>query len=1112
MEQLIEGRLSARSAKNAVLDPDALSPAERQSIADRLEAAVGESSVGRAMARTVANPWVWLFFLTTPIGSGSTLLGRSGVALFEVAREFAPAVRKRGSLLANLGLMTNAQVVRGSEMSAVAHDFERHMKTAMSGPALAKMQRSLGRVYEAAGLSPDKSWTEYALLDPRRDKAKRLQIALAAALERWHEGSAGRLVPVWDGKARTFKLVAEAPPVPIHGDPYKVLKEFEGGVELVDDIRQALNERAELLVSDGERGLLRMLAGQGLKAVGEASGPSWVGAGVTNRLRAMMAEAEKITDPIKRFEAEDRIRDAAATVLLGPFKANQQSYLPRNVVDTYLGDTKLTRPVTYGSNPVATTSGRQVARGIRGVMYHPDDLKAAAEVFGMTKALDEAIQRSERAFNRRVERNAQFRVTRVDPVQGLKRYFDATSRDYAMFVAPISDEVRQVNLLKQRGYGIVPETGVASWRGGADLNMPIGDVEKSHLAPIGGLSLADVINQVWATSPDKHFRATVRDSIVPHLMGRLRPEYTITRVAIEQSRRWVGALANSAVGRAIEGAGKLGQRVVDDMKRYAADETTLGQAGTVVRGLTRTLYAGHLGLNAASAVINATQPLLFAGSWIGYRHVLGAYADAAKEMLSYLGARAAQGFRVLTPAEKHAMMSKHFSFVTATEDYLGISNTAEELLEGVTFSAVGHSHRKPSATALAFEYIMKGFEKAEHMNRLVTAHALRRARGFGTGLEALDNPAFRSEVRDFVQETQYGSHWMNVPQAFLPKPRGSELPGGGWLANALVRQFLSFPLRSLVGATSVSSRLGGRSGYQRWLGVANDAVRGMAASAVMVEIGKALVGADLTRAGFASAVTDVLPGLSDGRFVANEGPIPIPPVIDVPFKVIQGVLGDDATLLKTQLSRVVPGGIGLSRAMGVLPDLGHTFGALQKTYADWNTRTPDGLIPLFDKQTGALLNYADPVSLILKSLGLDFGGAGDQRVVQSLLKNRDAAVSLRQAAVAGLLNGDMRAFNDARDEYHRKFGVPMTISKDQLRSAWRQRNVGRTERILDSLPRDIRRQFTDFVASSMGRRTGMDPAIFAARDTSTQRTAEGRPTAFDVYAPFTDSAGTPQGR
>lgn len=1094
-EQLFDGELTARSAKNTVMNPEALSPKERDSIADRLKVAMGDSGVGRAMAGIVANPWVWLFFLTTPAAS------RGGHTLFDVAKQYAPAVRTRTPALASLGMMTNAQVVRGSEVADTAFAIERQMRKVLSAPSLNKFQDSVRNVFGKAGLDPEIAWRDYAVGDPRREVAKRLTVSLQAAMEQWHKGSAGRVRPVYNKASKSLELVEEAPPIAGRiADPMTVLKEFDGGEQLVKDIRAALDERANYMTEDGVKGMLRMIAGARLQSVGGHVSHEVAGGKLVARLQGMIERAEKITDPVKRAARFKEIEGHADTILLQPYMKNRHAYLPRNTTDTYINGVKQDRAVTLETNPIATLSARQAPRGQKPLLYHPDDLEAVAEVLGDSPELRKQIDDARSQMAARDARNQPYRVARIDPIAAVRRHMDSTSRDYAMFVAPLDEEVLLANRNKPRGKGGVPGTHM-SWRGGEDLNKTIDEVRNGAMAPLGGISNADVINQAWATSPDKHFRATVRDSIVPHIMGRLRPEYAVTRMAIEQSKRAMSALAESPIGSALANSGKTGASIVDQMKKYAATDTTLGDAGGVTRHLSRLLYASHLGVNASSAVINLSQPLLFAGSWAGYKHTLAAYGDAFKEMTGYIKERADEGFKVLSPSEKAARARRHFSFVTADEDMLGITDTAEELLEGMTFSATGHAGAKPNTETRIFELFMKGFEKTEHMNRLITAHTLKRARGFQNSVQATRSPQFRSELRQFVQETQYGSHWMNVPQRFLPKAKGSDLPGGGWTSNGLVRMFLSFPLRSMVAGTAVSSKLAGREGGERWTGLANDFLRGMAASAIMYEVGKATLGADLSRAGYASAVTDIVPGLSQGRYSAQEGPIPIPPVIDIPFKAMQGVLGDDADLLRTQISRVIPGGVALSRAMGIAPAVPLVGPLAQKSFANWQTRSPEGLVPLF-KADGSLIGYEEPVSLVLKGLGMDFGAASDSKLAASLLQNREAANQIRSQAIAGMLNGNAAQVKRAQAEYQRKFGVPLSISKEQMRSAWRQRNVGRPERILDSLPRDIRDQFTRVVAQEQGARTGLDPARFEAAQTSRERTEAGRPQAFESFGGF----------
>ena len=1112
LEQIMDGEFTPSTARRALFSPNRLGPDERDVIGQRLRDAVGDSSLGRAVANVVTNPWVWLFFLTTP----AAMRGGS-MALFAVAKEFAPTVRKYGGFLANRGFLTNAMVTRGSDAQAAAFRADHLIREAMEKPGIQRLQMRLAQVAEDAGLDPQRgfAWREYSPGDPRREIAFRLSSALHGTIEKWHTRAPGRVRPVFkEVKAGTrtrlsLELAEEENIFRVARDPREVLREFKGGEELVDDIKAAFRERVGLLYGGGPAAVARMVSGLG--AVGGSSHQT-EGGRIAKYLQRLLKRVDEAPTPEKRAKAIERFEREARTAMIDPVMKNADSYFPRNIADTYVADQRLARPVAYESNPVATLSKRNVARSkVSGVPYDPEELRMIERIYGSTPELQEAIKFAEKYQAKHAKRGYPYRMWTIDPFRSIQRYFDTTARDYAMFVGDIGDEVRLANR-QTRHAGIAPQPGsLKAYRGGGSFSAAIEDLERSNKAPYGGFSLADVFNGAWATSPDRHFRATVRDSIVPHIMGRIHPQFAMTVDTVNFGKKMTEAFTHTAAARAIEESGPVGRKFIQQMRDYAGTETSVGQAGSVVRGISRVLYAGHLGLNAASALVNMTQPFLFAGSWIGYKNVLKGYRDAFREMGAYLEDRARMGFRPLSAAERRVVQQKHFSFVTPDEDFLGIADTAEELLEGFTLQAKTHEARLASRSRLAFDYLMKGFEKAEHMNRLVTAHAIKHARleelgraGRFMGTEALLRDAgFRSTLRQFVQETQYGSHWMNTPQIFMPNVKGSELPGGGWLANPLVRQFLSFPLRSFVAAVHTSPRLAGRRfGREAVFGAMNDAVRGMAASAVLYEASKGLLNADVSRAGYAAAVTDIIPGFSHGRFTGQEGPIPIPPVVDVPYNIIKGVLGDDMELVRRNISRAIPGGIGLSRAMGVLPELPAGVGLLQGTYADWTSRTPEGMIPVFRKSDNSLVDFQEPISLLMKGIGVDFSSTSDSRVVQAILGNREEANRIKREAIAGLMTNDTARVARAEAEYFRRFKVPLRVSKDQLRSAWRQRSVTRSERVLDSLPSEIRGRFTEIVASSQGLRTGLHPENFEKFSTTRQRDADRPSTGFDAFSGF----------
>jgi hypothetical protein len=338
------------------------------------------------------------------------------------------------------------------------------------------------------------------------------------------------------------------------------------------------------------------------------------------------------------------------------------------------------------------------------------------------------------------------------------------------------------------------------------------------------------------------------------------------------------------------------------------------------------------------------------------------------------------------------------------------------------------------------------------------------------------------DVDEMVSATQFGGNTLNTPLAF----QGAG-PFGRLANNPLFRQFLSFPLRSVTTLAYDSPRLGGRGVFK---GIGQDFLRGMGISAVFYELGKNTFGVDLSPGLFGASLTQAVGG--DRFFQDGNEYVPIPPVVDIPMNLIRGVLDPgQRDLIQNNLPRLVPGGIAAARVMGMMPNLmeGPLFGlpgSLQKTYVDFKTKTEDGRVPVY-KADGTLIDYQGMGQIFAKALGVDFGTFKQTADFDAfLLKNRDQIVEYRRRAIAALLANEIPKMQGIKQEFKRRFGIELTISKDQLDEAMKNRLVPRTERILERIPPELRGQFQQ-LAASRAPELGVSAEAIMGADTARQR-------------------------
>jgi hypothetical protein len=339
-----------------------------------------------------------------------------------------------------------------------------------------------------------------------------------------------------------------------------------------------------------------------------------------------------------------------------------------------------------------------------------------------------------------------------------------------------------------------------------------------------------------------------------------------------------------------------------------------------------------------------------------------------------------------------------------------------------------------------------------------------------------------SDVDEMVSSTQFGGNTLNTPLAFQGVG-----PLGRVGNNPLFRQFLSFPLRSATALSYQSARLGERGVLK---GVGQDFIRGMGISAIFYEAGKNTFGADLSPGLFGASLTQAVGG--DRFFQSGNEYVPIPPVIDIPVNIVRGALDPgQRELLQNNIPRLVPGGIAISRALSMAPNMPESPlfglpGSLQKTYVDFKQRTPEGMVAVY-KADGTLVDYQSPGMIFARQLGVDLGQFKQTADFDGfLLKNREQIVQYRRRAIQALLSNEIPKMQSIKAEFKRRYGMELTISKEQLDDAMQNRLVSRTERILDRMPPDQRPIFQQ-MAAGRAANLGVEEGAIAGADTARQR-------------------------
>ena len=599
------------------------------------------------------------------------------------------------------------------------------------------------------------------------------------------------------------------------------------------------------------------------------------------------------------------------------------------------------------------------------------------------------------------------------------------------------------------------------------------------------LSMADAIDVVMGRESPAT-REYFEKGVLPSLFGGTKPTQMFGLQMSQQARKMALSTANSAPAKWIENnGGYLGKAMVKQMRDYGNMSAYELDAAHAAGGLTGYLYATHLGFNMASAAWNMLQPFQWAATWMGSPEIIKAYGTALKQMGGYLAERAKHPLRI-DPQTQMELWQKHIRLAgkeSYGRDLIGITPGVMSTFESAVYSKPPEG--KPGLLKfLTIDAPLKLFQTAEALNRIVVAEAgyswyNKMQKGTGMNLPT-------SRVLDHIQELQ-----SMVNFSYSPATQMKMFQKGEVLGNPFLRMFLQYPSRT-IGNFMLSQQVGGgvrEFGLQKIGGpvfgeipaLAGDAMRILGLSAVGYEMGKNLLGLDLSP-GLSGAAISQLPN----QFFTKG--IPVPPVIDIPVQLVGGLLQGDQEQIRQAAFRLVPGGVTLQKALGALPAVpgGGPFGLLQSQYADWGNRTPEGQVPVY-RDDGTLQSFDSPLNLVMRGIGADFKKfQSPMEATKFLLANRAEMVDMRRKYKDAVLGNNMSGAGVIEAEYKKRYGVPMTVKSSEWDRAVQLRSAPLAERMLDTMPADMREQYQQSL-SGMSEQFGLPPGGLENSDTTRQR-------------------------
>ena len=567
----------------------------------------------------------------------------------------------------------------------------------------------------------------------------------------------------------------------------------------------------------------------------------------------------------------------------------------------------------------------------------------------------------------------------------------------------------------------------------------------------------------------------IDDLIVPVVTGSADEQTAALVSSTFQQKRIMKWLSDSWIGKTMEKyGGKHGKDLVNSMRWFGSEDSMPSLKSTMSERLSSYLYVSHMGLNLSSVAINILQPLTNAASIASPGQIVKAYGKALKSVFGYAADRAKMGFRFASHTERNELIKKHFAW----GDEIGLTADFMKMIEADHLGKTGGVWDRVS------RFSMSLFEKSEWFNRSVTANLLEdayRAAGRTPGLDK--NWSF--DLRGFINRTQFTSENPLYRPAIFGRARTvSEKTWAGTLSNPLLRMFMQFPLRTATTFFKSAPTWGGEENYAK--GLMRHAFKTMGYGAILHETTRGLFGADLTRGLPATGVTDIIGGR---KMLYEDQWYPVPPIARLPVSVMKGVMGDSAELTQA-LAALIPGGMAVSKALSIAPQLPSLGGGLlQRTYADYSSIQQDGTVPIY-KQDGTLVGYQKPSEIVLKGLGLDLGSGQTQGKIDGyLIKQRQEIIRHRHEFLRKLAGNDVSGAEAVRRDFSAKYKdpetgapLPLTVTQAQVKQYLRSRdNIGRTERILDSLSPDVRMQMANAIGASVGAGADLSSGMTAAQ-------------------------------
>ena len=576
-------------------------------------------------------------------------------------------------------------------------------------------------------------------------------------------------------------------------------------------------------------------------------------------------------------------------------------------------------------------------------------------------------------------------------------------------------------------------------------------------------------------------KVMMKTTYIPQMLGRATFNQSI------QSMQWAD-FRNKWVGRLTDPNHWASKWLPQGTRKWMYDslmtETGPVSSQRVSSWIGSYFYTSALGFNFGSAMKNMLQTTLTTVPTIGLKWTGHGVKESARRATAMFKELAALG-----PAGKGPRMNVRTVFAKHFKEFeqagMDPSPLSERLMltrledawstSAAQIDAARGSRRGVAAVAKQVQRsALAMFQGTEISNRTISfygAHGKAMAEGL-TPDGFMPNVPAKERLKEFAMS--FGRDVTRTTQ-FPAGPGQTPYMMSSW--PGLLKQFLHFPLRYtefLLGST----KRGTAGGFGPNLGTIG---RGAATSAAVYEVGREAFGADLSQ------------GLMWGALPLPMGPgspfdpLPLtPPIVSLGGAGAMALLHGDTDALERSAPLLVPMGIQARRF----------YQFLHPKFADYKNRDEFGRIPLYTR-TGSLIGRFSSGQLLMRSLGTGIlPMAQEQSMMKYLLAQRDKIRGYRREYLEAVSGNDMNLAQEVQDDFKGEFPTlgPIHVKKSDLATVRLRKQIGRMERVLDTLPEEYRAEYGKLVVESLGANVqhlmDVDPDLLQAPNMTWRRRRE----------------------